>query len=214
MAELIVKKKYTNTLQYLTDVAKSTGVYNEEIANDYQSGAAYTSYLASLKLKNDEKTLSTIGSLDLSNLGDGTSKFSYILYRTGEYSDEKFLEDVDDREGFLDEFGSVEGYYTAIRDLNSRKARYDNMNVHQKRLNGLLYTAGQTISATLGLIEGFIDAHASLVGAVGELFAGRDSAFAENVKSFIGKDLTYFRDYWEEWGRDNAFWDDQNHWSV
>ena len=81
MAQLTFKKNYTNELEYLTDIAKSTTYYKADYATDPLVGKSYTQWLASKKL-NDED-LSFIDSADLSYL-DTYDGFLYLQHKGGD----------------------------------------------------------------------------------------------------------------------------------
>jgi hypothetical protein len=51
MATFTIQKKYGSVYDYITDMAKQSGVYNDKLASDPDMGLAYINTLADLQIK-------------------------------------------------------------------------------------------------------------------------------------------------------------------
>ena len=182
MANFVIEKKYTNNLQYITDLAKSTGIYDESLAADPNVGFLYRNWLADKK--SNGYNLSEIANIDTGYL-QGTDKFFYLRKQTGDLSDDEFISMFDDKESFKTTFGTVDKYFDVMKETAEKKAIYDATSWIEKRANELVYTISKFGSGVVSSVEGLIDVGASVVGSVRGIF---DSQFRRDVENFIKQD--------------------------
>lgn len=184
MANFVIQKKYTNNLEYITDVAKSTGIYSESIARDPNVGYLYTNWLANKKLEGAD--LKPIIDVDTSYLSS-TDAFFYMQNKLGDLSDDDFVSMFDDKDQFYKTFGSVQGYFDTIKEDGYKTAVYNSLSGVEKAFNTVGYVLSQAVSGLASTVEGVIDIGAGAVGAIGGIF---DSGFREDVEDFVKKDTT------------------------
>lgn len=125
MANFVIQKKYTNNLEYITDVAKQTGLYSQSMAADPNIGFLYTNWLASKKIEGYD--MQKIAELDTSYL-QPTDAFFYMQNQTGDLSDEDFVKMFDSEEVFYNTFGSVENYFNVARENDYKLSVYNALN--------------------------------------------------------------------------------------
>ena len=170
MATLTIQKRYGSTFDYISDMAKQSGVYNERLASDPDSGLAYINTLADLQIKRTsnvvtddvkkdaENKLNIIANTDLSFL-DTTDALSRINLAIGAVSEEEFKSYFGNEKGntFDDAFSSIDDYFASRQQRTYDKIVYDNMSDVERFFSGVGYVIGEIVTAPIDLAEGLID---------------------------------------------------------
>lgn len=166
-------KQYTNQSEYIYDLAKSTGKFDEQTyaslvkrnkADDYASAVANTKYMTSDTF--DQKTYDLLA---------GEAKYNYLL---NEYYVDKSSEDYLKNKQYL--------------DLEIQKAvdakTFDSLNGFEKTMATIGGVVGNAINELVGgTVEGLVDVLWTAVGAVGSVF---NADFGEAVKQWVAEDFT------------------------
>ena len=166
-------KQYTNQSEYIYDLAKSTGKFDEQTyaslvesnkADDYASAVANTKYMTSDTF--DQKTYDLLA---------GEAKYNYLL---NEYYVDKSSEDYLKNKQYL--------------DLEIQKAvdakTFDSLNGFEKTMATIGGVVGNAINELVGgTVEGLVDVLGTVVGAVGSVI---NADFGEDVKQWVAGDFT------------------------
>lgn len=167
------KKQYTNQSEYIYDLAKSTGKFDESTYNallasnkaeDYASAVANTAYMTSDTFHQ--------GKYDLLQ---GEDKYSYLI---NEYYVDKNSEDYEKNKAYLEQ--------QVTRAIDAKT--FDSLNGLEKVINTIGGAIGNALNETfLGTIEGLVDVLGTAVGGVGSIF---NKDFGNDVKSLVAGDAT------------------------
>lgn len=162
------QKIYTSENEYLYDVGKSTGYFDEEyynLAKESGSDYQYLQMMASLKQTGVSDTFDPVLYSKLS----GEERFNYLA-----------------TENFMDK--SSEDYTKSSQYFKQREKQiqneeiYDSLNGFQKTMNSIGGWFGNAFLQLGGIVEGLIDAGATVVGTFGS------DEFQKDVKEFIARD--------------------------
>lgn len=167
------RKQYTNQSEYVYDLAKSTGKFDESTYNallasnkaeDYASAVANTAYMTSDTFNQ--------GKYDLLQ---GEDKYSYLI---NEYYVDKNSEDYEKNKAYLEQ--------QVTRAIDAKT--FDSLTGFEKVINTIGGVIGNALNETfLGTIEGIVDVLGTVVGGVGSIL---NKDFGNDVKSWVAGDAT------------------------
>ena len=164
------QKIYTSENEYLYDLGKTTGYFDEEyydLAKESGSDYQYLQMMASLKQTGVSDTFDPVLYYKLS----GEERFNYLA-----------------TENFMDK--SSKDYITSSLYFKQREKQirneeiYASLNGFEKTINSIGGWLGNAFLQVGGIVEGLIDAGATFVGA------RVPEEFKEDVKEFIASDAT------------------------
>lgn len=164
------QKIYTSENEYLYDLGKTTGYFDEEyynLAKESGSDYQYLQMMASLKQTGVSDTFDPV----LYNKLSGEERFNYLA-----------------TENFMDKASkdySISSQYFKQREKQIQNEEiYASLNGFEKTMNSIGGWLGNTFLQVGGIVEGLIDAGATLVGAFGS------EEFKKDVKEFVASDTT------------------------
>ena len=217
MATFQIKQRYNSTYDYVLDQAKRSGVYNERLASDGDSGLAYINILAENQIKRTsskstdeekaqaEKNLATIANSD-TRLLNTTDALTRINLDLGLITEEEFKSYFGGDKTFDETYGSVDNYFKTQRQRTWDKFVYDNMTNVQRFFNGVGYVTGELVNAPLSIIEGVLDLGAYVASGFGA---------NEDIAKWQQKDVISWKSTLADYRRKNVDWDDRGGiWNV
>ena len=166
------RKIYTSQNEYLYDVGKSTGLFDDEyfeIAKESGKDLEYLQMMASAK-NNISNTFNSGIYWALS----GEERFNY-------FATENFMDKSSQ------EYKDSQTYFNQRIQQIKNEEIYNSLNNFEKTMSSI---GGWFANMTLqlgGLVEGLVDVGALAAGAVGGVF---DADFAERMKTFVAEDAT------------------------
>ena len=166
------RKIYTSQNEYLYDVGKSTGLFDDEyfeIAKESGKDLEYLQMMASAK-NNISNTFNSGIYWALS----GEERFNY-------FATENFMDKSSQ------EYKDSQTYFNQRIQQIKNEETYNSLNNFEKTMSSI---GGWFANMTLqlgGLVEGLVDVSALAAGTVGGIF---DADFAERMKNFVAEDAT------------------------
>lgn len=167
------QKIYTSQNQYLEDVARSTGLFDDEyygIAKETGKDAEYLALIANMK----DNVSSSFDKAFYDKLS-GEERFNYLA--TEQYMDKS-----------SDDYKKSQEYFNQRAKQIKNDEIYSGLNGFEKTMATLGGWVGDMALAAYGTLEGLLDVGATLVGGVSALTGA--TPFAEDVKDFIARDTT------------------------
>ena len=166
------RKIYTSQNEYLYDVGKSTGLFDDEyfeLAKESGKDLEYLQMMASAK-NNISNTFNSGIYWALS----GEERFNY-------FATENFMDKSSQ------EYKDSQTYFNQRIQQIKNEEIYNSLNNFEKTMSSI---GGWFANMTLqlgGLVEGLVDVSGLAAGAVGGIF---DADFAERMKNFVAEDAT------------------------
>lgn len=166
------RKIYTSQNEYLYDVGKSTGLFDDEyfeIAKESGKDLEYLQMMASAK-NNISNTFNSGIYWALS----GEERFNY-------FATENFMDKSSQ------EYKDSQTYFNQRIQQIKNEEIYNSLNGFEKTMNSIGGWFANIPLQLGGLVEGLVDVSALAAGAVGGIF---DADFAERMKNFVAEDAT------------------------
>lgn len=166
------RKIYTSQNEYLYDVGKSTGLFDDEyfeIAKESGKDLEYLQMMASAK-NNISNTFNSGIYWALS----GEERFNY-------FATENFMDKSSQ------EYKDSQTYFNQRIQQIKNEEIYNSLNGFEKTMNSIGGWFANIPLQLGGLVEGLVDVSALAAGAVGGIF---DADFAERMKNFVSEDAT------------------------
>lgn len=166
------RKIYTSQNEYLYDVGKSTGLFDDEyfeIAKESGKDLEYLQMMASAK-NNISNTFNSGIYWALS----GEERFNY-------FATENFMDKSSQ------EYKDSQTYFNQRIQQIKNEEIYNSLNGFEKTMNSIGGWFANIPLQLGGLVEGLVDVSALAAGAVGGIF---DADFAERMKTFVAEDAT------------------------
>ena len=166
------RKIYTSQNEYLYDVGKSTGLFDDEyfeVAKESGKDLEYLQMMASAK-NNISNTFDSGIYWALS----GEERFNY-------FATENFMDKSSQ------EYKDSQAYFSQRIQQIKNEEIYNSLNDFEKTMNSIGGWFANIPLQLGGLVEGLVDVGALAAGAVGGVF---DADFAERMKNFVAEDAT------------------------
>ena len=166
------RKIYTSQNEYLYDVGKSTGLFDDEyfeIAKESGKDLEYLQMMASAK-NNISNTFNSGIYWALS----GEERFNY-------FATENFMDKSSQ------EYKDSQTYFNQRIQQIKNEEIYNSLSNFEKTMNSIGGWFANIPLQLGGLVEGLVDVSALAAGAVGGIF---DADFAERMKNFVAEDAT------------------------
>ena len=166
------RKIYTSQNEYLYDVGKSTGLFDDEyfeVAKESGKDLEYLQMMASAK-NNISNTFNSGIYWALS----GEERFNY-------FATENFMDKSSQ------EYKDSQTYFNQRIQQIKNEEIYNSLNGFEKTMNSIGGWFANIPLQLGGLVEGLVDVSALAAGAVGGIF---DADFAERMKNFVAEDAT------------------------
>lgn len=166
------RKIYTSQNEYLYDVGKSTGLFDDEyfeVAKESGKDLEYLQMMASAK-NNISNTFDSGIYWALS----GEERFNY-------FATENFMDKSSQ------EYKDSQAYFNQRIQQIKNEEIYNSLSGFEKTMNSIGGWFANIPLQLGGLVEGLVDVSALAAGAVGGIF---DADFAERMKNFVAEDAT------------------------
>lgn len=166
------RKIYTSQNEYLYDVGKSTGLFDDEyfeVAKESGKDLEYLQMMASAK-NNISNTFDSGIYWALS----GEERFNY-------FATENFMDKSSQ------EYKDSQAYFNQRIQQIKNEEIYNSLSDFEKTMNSIGGWFANIPLQLGGLVEGLVDVSALAAGAVGGIF---DADFAERMKNFVAEDAT------------------------
>ena len=166
------RKIYTSQNEYLYDVGKSTGLFDDEyfeVAKESGKDLEYLQMMASAK-NNISNTFDSGIYWALS----GEERFNY-------FATENFMDKSSQ------EYKDSQTYFNQRIQQIKNEEIYNSLSNFEKTMNSIGGWFANIPLQLGGLVEGLVDVSALAAGAVGGIF---DADFAERMKNFVAEDAT------------------------
>lgn len=166
------RKIYTSQNQYLEDVARSTGLFDDDYYNMAKESKKDLEYIT--LMANAKDNISSTFDKGVYDRLSGEERFNY-------FAAENFIDKSSQ------EYKDSQAYFSQRIQQIKNEEIFNSLNDFEKTMNSI---GGWFANMTLqlgGLIEGLVDVGALAAGAVGGLF---DADFAERIKNFVAEDAT------------------------
>lgn len=166
------RKIYTSQNQYLEDVARSTGLFDDDyynIAKESKKDLEYITLIANAK-----DNISSTFDKGVYDRLSGEERFNY-------FATENFMDKSSQ------EYKDSQAYFSQRIQQIKNEEIYNSLSNFEKTMNSI---GGWFANMTLqlgGLVEGLVDVSVLAAGAVSGIF---DADFAERMKNFVAEDAT------------------------
>ena len=162
------QKIYTSENEYLYDLGKSTGYFDEEYYDLAKKSGKEFEYLQMMASAKDN--ISSTFDPVLYNKLSGEERFNY-------FATENFMDKSSE------DYSQATKYYKQRQQQIQHQEIYDGLNGFQQAINSIGGWVGNTLLQLGGLVEGLVDVSVGLTGALGIISE-------EQAKSTIAKDVT------------------------
>lgn len=166
------RKIYTSQNEYLYDVGKSTGLFDDEyyeLAKESGKDLEYLQIMASAKDK-----ISNTFDAGLYYKLSGEERFNY-------FATENFMDKSSQ------EYKNSQAYFNQRVQQIKNEETFNSLTDFEKTINSIGGWFSNAMLQFGGIVEGLVDVSAEAVGAIGGAI---DPAFAERTKEFIARDVT------------------------